>query len=54
MIVIVTHSLLDAPWAATPIVGLLDGGRVERWPTTRMFTSRPRGRVACEVTREFG
>ena len=54
MILIVTHSLLEAPWAATPIVGLLDGERVEHWPTTRMFTSRQGGRAACEVTREFG
>jgi hypothetical protein len=29
MILIVTHNLLKAPWAATPIVGLLDGERVE-------------------------
>jgi len=29
MILIFTHNLLKAPWAATPIVGLLDGQRVE-------------------------
>jgi len=54
MILIVTRNLLKAPWAATPIVGLLDGDRVEHRPTPRMFTGRQGGRAACEVTREFG
>jgi len=54
MILIVTRNLLKAPWAATLIVGLLDGERVEHRPTPRMFTSRRGARAACEVTRGFG
>ena len=54
MILIVTRNLLKAPWAATLIVGLLDGERVEHRPTPRMFTSRQGGRAAYQVTREFG